>query len=77
MKKQYQTITLTIELLVRLIMKTEIKICKREIIFQKENFGVKWEKLNSPNIRLDRFTIKSHNFISCNKFINYNFLDLK
>ena len=50
MKKQYQTIILTIELLVRLIMKTEIKICKREIIFQKENFGVKWEKLNSPNI---------------------------
>lgn len=77
MKKQYQTITLTIELLVRLIMKTEIKICKREIIFQKENFGVKWEKLNSPNIRLDRFTIKCHNFINCNKFINYNFLDLK
>ena len=77
MKKQYQTIILTIELLVRLIMKTEIKICKREIIFQKENFGVKWEKLNSPNIRLDRFTIKSHNFIKCNKFINHNFLDLK
>lgn len=77
MKKQYQTIILTIELLVRLIMKTEIKICKREIIFQKENFGVKWEKLNSPNIRLDRCTIKSHNFINCNKFINHNFLDLK
>lgn len=77
MKKQYQTIILTIELLVRLIMKTEIKICKREIIFQKENFGVKWEKLNSPNIRLDCCTIKFHNFINCNKFINHNFLDLK